>query len=96
MAVPDGSDDKQSSCNAEDLSLFPGLGRFPVRREKLPTSVFFPGEFHGQRSLAGYSLWGHKVLDTTEQKTVSIHTYVFSFYLADPSYKEVKRYSCGI
>ena len=24
------------------------------------TSVFLPGKFHGQRSLAGYSPWDHK------------------------------------
>ena len=29
-------------------------------------SVFLPGESHGQRSLAGYSPWGHKELDTAE------------------------------
>ena len=29
------------------------------RRERLTTPVFFPGEFHGQRSLVGYSPWGH-------------------------------------
>ena len=28
---------------------------YPWRREWLPTPVFLPGEFHGQRSLAGYS-----------------------------------------
>ena len=28
--------------------------------------VFLPGEFHGQRSLAGYSLQGCKESDTTE------------------------------
>ena len=33
--------------------------------------VFLPREFHGQRSLAGYSPWGHKELDTTEQLTFS-------------------------
>ena len=32
----------------------------PWRREWLPTPVFLPGEFHGQRSLVGYSPWGHK------------------------------------
>ena len=32
-----------------------------------PTPVFLPGESHGQRSLVGYSPWGHKELDTTEQ-----------------------------
>ena len=37
----------------------------PLEREGQPTPVFLPGEFHGQRSLAGYSPWGHKKLDTT-------------------------------
>jgi len=31
-----------------------------------PTPVFLPGESHGQRSLAGFSPWGHKELDTVE------------------------------
>ena len=31
-----------------------------------PTPVFLPGEFHGQRSLEGYSPWGHKESDMTE------------------------------
>ena len=31
------------------------------------TPVFSPGESHGQISLAGYSPWGHKELDTTEE-----------------------------
>ena len=32
-----------------------------------PTPVLLPGESHGQRGLAGYSPWGHKESDTTEQ-----------------------------
>ena len=35
-----------------------------------PTPVFLPAEFHGQRSLAGYSPWGRKEPDTTEQLTL--------------------------
>ena len=31
-----------------------------------PTPVFVPGEFHGHRSLAGYSPWDHKESDTNE------------------------------
>ena len=31
-----------------------------------PTAVFLPGEFHGERSLVGYSPWSHKELDMTE------------------------------
>ena len=38
----------------------------PLEREWLPTLVFLPGEFHGQRSLVGYSPWGRKELDMTE------------------------------
>ena len=36
------------------------------RRKWHPTPVFLPGEAHGQRSLAGYSPWGHKESDLTE------------------------------
>ena len=50
----------------------PGVGKIPWRREWLPTSVFLPQEFHGQRSLRGYSPWDHKELDTTEQLTLYI------------------------
>ena len=39
----------------------------PWRREWQPTPVSLPREFHGQRSLAGYSLWSHKESDTLEQ-----------------------------
>ena len=35
------------------------------KRKWQPTPVFLPGEFHGQRSLAGYSSWSHKESDTT-------------------------------
>ena len=42
--------------DAGDQSSIPGLGRFPWRRERLPTPVFWPGEFHGL-----YSPWGCRV-----------------------------------
>ena len=38
----------------------------PWRREWLPTLVFLPGKFHGQRSLAGYSPWDCKESDMTQ------------------------------
>ena len=66
LGFPGGSDCKESACNAGDLCLIPGslrpwVRRIPWRREWLPTPVFLPGEFHGQRSLVGYGLWGHRV-----------------------------------
>ena len=44
----------------------PWVGNIPWRRKWQPTPVFLPEKFHGQRSLAGYSPWGHKESDTTE------------------------------
>ena len=44
----------------------PWVGKIPWRRKWQPTSVFLPGESHGQRSLASYSPWGHKESDLTE------------------------------
>ena len=44
------------------------LGRqYPMEEEMANHSVFLPGKFHGQRSLVGYSPWGHKELDMTYQ-----------------------------
>ena len=40
--------------------LCPWIGKIPWKREWLPTPGFLPGEFHGRRSLASYSPWGHK------------------------------------
>ena len=41
----------------------------PLEKEMATQSVFLPREFYGQRRLAGYSLWDHKHLDTTERLT---------------------------
>ena len=50
----------------------PGPGKIPWRKEWQPTPVFLPGEFHRQRSLASYSPWNLKELDTTEGLTLSL------------------------
>ena len=43
----------------------PWVGDILWRREWLPTPVFLPEEFHGQRSMEGYTVKGHNELDTT-------------------------------
>ena len=43
----------------------------PWRREWLPTPVFLPGEFHGQRNPVGYSPWGRKEPDAPHRLTLS-------------------------
>ena len=55
---------KESTCQCTRR-----VGKIPWRRKWHPTPVFLPGEFHGQRSLAGYSPWSCKESDTTEQLT---------------------------
>jgi len=44
----------------------PWYRRSPWRRAWQPAPVFLPTESHGQRSLVGYSPWGHKESHTTE------------------------------
>ena len=39
---------------------------YALEKEMATHSVFLPGESHGQRSLVGYSPWGHKESDTTK------------------------------
>ena len=70
MGFPGSSDGKEPACNAGDLGSIPWVEKIPWRREWLPTPLFLPEESHGQRSLAGYSPWGPKELDTTEQLTL--------------------------
>ena len=53
-------------------------GKIPWRKKWQPTPVFLPKESHGQRSLVGYSPWGNKELDTTEQRTLTGVWYILS------------------
>ena len=67
LGFPDRSVGKESSCNAGDLGSIPGLGRSPGEGIKLPTPVFWPGEFQGLLE----SPWGRKESDSTERLSVS-------------------------
>ena len=59
---------KKPPANAGDVrcGFDPRVGKIPWRRAWQPTPVFLSGEFHGQRSLVGYSPEDHKESDTTE------------------------------
>ena len=45
----------------------PWVRKIPWRRKWQPTPVLLLGKLHGWRSLVGYSQWGRKELDTTDQ-----------------------------
>ena len=54
----------------------PWVGKISWRRKLQPTPVFLPREFHGQRSLVGYSTRGHKQLAMTEKLTLSLFIFI--------------------
>ena len=66
--LPRGSTGKEPVCNAGDRSCGFNLwvGKISWRRKWQPIPVFLPGESLEQRSLLGYSPWGHRELDMTE------------------------------
>ena len=64
-----GTNGKESACqcrryNRHRLHLW--TRKTAWRRKWQPTPVFLPGESRGQRSLAGYSPWGHKESETID------------------------------
>ena len=60
MGFPGGSNGEESTCSAGDVGLIPGLGRSPRGGHGNPLQYPCLENPHGQRSLVGYSPWGHK------------------------------------
>ena len=71
LGFPGGSNSRKSACNSGYLGLIPRLGRSPEEGNGYLLQYSCLENPHGQRSLAGYSPWGHKKLGTTEQLTLS-------------------------
>ena len=63
---PGDSDSEESACNVGDLGSVPGSGRSPAEGNDNPLQCSCLENPHGQRSLMGYSPWGHRESDTTE------------------------------
>ena len=59
------------------LGFDPRVGKSPWRRQRQPTPVLLPGEFHGRRSLVGYNPWGCRVGHDWATNTITtcwVHT----------------------
>ena len=67
-SFPGGSDGKESACHVGDLGLIPRLGRSPEGGHGSSLQYSSLESPHGQRSLVGYNLWGHKKSDTRATK----------------------------
>ena len=85
LGLPRWCSGRESACQRRRhrrCGFNPWAGTIPWRRKRQLTPVFLPRESHGQRSLAGYSPWGRKKSDTTEQLI-----FYFIFYsLANAGY----------
>ena len=67
----DGSEGKESACNAGDPGSIPQSERHSGEGNGNPRWNL-AGEAHGQRSLVGYNPWGHRESDRTEELTLSL------------------------
>ena len=65
----------------------PWVRKISWRREWLPTPVFLPGESHGQRSLLGYSPWGHKESDMMKKPHFHFHFFHHRYNCPDVQFK---------
>ena len=63
----DGKEPARHCQRRKKRGFSPWVGKIPCRREWQLTPVLLPGEFHGWRSLVGYSPRGREELDKTEQ-----------------------------
>ena len=68
LGFPGSANGKEPACQCripKRRGFHPWIRKILWSRKWQPTPVFLPGKFHGQRSLEGYSLWGHKESDMT-------------------------------
>ena len=70
---PASSVGKEPTCHVGDLGLITRLGRSPGGGHGNPLQYSCLENPHGQRSLEGYSSWGHKESDMTEQLSTAQH-----------------------
>ena len=73
QGLPRCASSKEPACQCrrhKRQGFDPQVRKIPWRRAWQPTPVFLPGESHGQRSLVGYSPWGHKDPDNLAHSTL--------------------------
>ena len=87
LGFPGGASSQESACQwrkCKRHEFNPWFGNISWRRKWQPTRIFLLAEFHGQRSLVGYSPWDHKESVMIEQLTFSythIQIYICVIYM---------------
>ena len=64
------------------------VGKIHWRRKWHPTSVFLPGEFHGQKSLVGYSPWGHSQTWLSHRMCMHLSWYNYKWKILELNYRD--------
>ena len=77
LGFPGGSDNKEPTCNSGDQGSIPGPGRFPWRREWLPTPVFLP-ENPMDRGARLHTVYG-VAKSQTRPNNFHVHFFTFTF-----------------
>ena len=90
--LPRGHRGEESACQCQRHEFDPWVRKIPWRRKWQPTPAFLPGKSLGQRSLVGYSPWGHKESDTAERLN-SETTWGTLFNHRPPNYLHIRLYS---
>ena len=79
-----------------DLGLIPGLGRFPWRRERPPTTAFWPGEFHGLYNTWSRNTWASLIAQLVKNPLAMQETWVPSLSWEDPLEKQKGTHSSAL
>ena len=98
-SFPGGTSRKASACTQMRPRLSPWVRKILWKRKWLSTPVFLPGESHEQRSLAGYSPWGHPESDTTEHAHANVGavpTYTIALYISSQIHKHNQNCPCQV
>ena len=84
MGLACGSAGKKILLQCRRPRFDPWVGKIPWGRDRLPTPVFWPGEFYGL-----YNPWGCKELDMTEKLSLLLSTWTFRLFLVLSHYKQL-------
>ena len=87
MGFPGGTSGKEPACQCrrhKGCKFDPWVETIPRKRAWQPTSVFFPGESHGQRSLVGYSLGSQSRTQLKRLSTLACKAYIQLNHFAVP------------
>ena len=99
VGFPGDANGKEHACQCRRHRFDPWVRMIPWRRAWQLTPVILPGNFHGQRSLSGYSPRCHKEMDTAEQLSTHIrthHIFLFTEVIKIESYVAWGKKSCKI